>query len=115
MSVVAALAAVAVADLVQAREFYGRLFGRAPDREPMPGLAQWDIPPSGGFQVVADAERSGSSMATLLVSDFQDFLDRLAGNGITTGDVVTGVLSRLSRIQDPAGNVVTIAEDTISG
>lgn len=114
MSISAVLAAVAVADLSQAKDFYARLFERAADQEPMPSLAQWDFPSSGGFQVVEDAERSGASMATLLVSDFQDFLDRLARNDITAGKVVTGILSRLTQIQDPAGNVITIAEDVQS-
>ena len=78
MPITVSLAAVAVADLAVAKEFYGRLFGRPADLEPMPSLAQWDFPPSGGFQVVENAATAGASMATLLVSDFDDFLARSA-------------------------------------
>jgi predicted enzyme related to lactoylglutathione lyase len=110
MPITVSLAAVAVDDLAVAKEFYGRLFGRPADLEPMPSLAQWDFPPSGGFQVVANAATAGASMATLLVSDFDGFLARLDRSGIATGEVISGVLSRLTQIQDPAANVITIAE-----
>jgi predicted enzyme related to lactoylglutathione lyase len=110
MPITVSLAAVAVTDLAPAKEFYSRLFGRPADLEPMPSLAQWDFPPSGGFQVVENAGTAGASMATLLVSDFDDFLARLHRSGLATGEVITGVLSRLTQIQDPAANVITIAE-----
>jgi predicted enzyme related to lactoylglutathione lyase len=110
MSITVSLAAVAVDDLARAKEFYNRLFGRPADLEPMPTLAQWDFPPSGGFQVGENASAAGASMATLLVSDFDDFLVQLDRSGITTSDVTTGVVSRLVQTQDPAANVITIAE-----
>ena len=110
MPITVALAAVAVDDLARAREFYGRLFGRPADLEPMPTLAQWDFPPSGGFQVVENASSAGASMATLLVSDFDDFLAQLQESGIATSEIITGVISRLIQTQDPAGYTITIAE-----
>jgi glyoxylase I family protein len=110
MDIDAALAAVAVSDLDAATTFYERLFGRAADLEPMPGLAQWDVEPRGGLQVVADTERSGASMVTLLVADFDATLTALREAGIPTGEVIDGVLSRVTQVQDPAGNVITFAE-----
>lgn len=52
MPISTALAAVAVADLDEAKQFYARLFDRPADVEPMPTLAQWDLEPVGDVQVV---------------------------------------------------------------
>lgn len=112
MTIAVALSTLPVADLAAAKKFYSTLFGRGPDLEPMPSLAQWDIPNGGGVQVVEQPESSGSSMVTLLVSDFDDFLDELRANRIKHGEVITGVLSRVTQTNDPAGNTVTFAEAT---
>ncbi|MGB3828871.1 MAG: hypothetical protein WA962_08845 [Ornithinimicrobium sp.] len=50
------------------------LFGRGPGLEPMPTLAQCDIESDGVVRVVEQPENSGSSMMTLLVTDFNTFL-----------------------------------------
>lgn len=110
MPISAALAAVAVTDLDEAKEFYGRLFDRPADVEPMPTLAQWNLEPNGGVQVVEDAEHSGASMVTLLVSDLDGLLRDLSGRGIDPGEVIDGVISRVTQVRDPAGNTITLAE-----
>lgn len=110
MSITAILAAVAVADLAEAKKFYGRLFDRPADLEPMPTLAQWDHDPGAGLQVVEDAGRSGSSLVTLIVEDLDGLLGRLAQRGVSTGEVVDGVISRIAQTTDPAGNTITFAE-----
>lgn len=110
MSITTALSTVAVRDLEEAKKFYSDLFGRGPDLEPMPTLAQWDIDNGGGVQVVEQPESSGSSMVTLLVTAFDGFLEELGEKGIEHGDVISGVISRVTQAHDPAGNVVTFAE-----
>ncbi len=110
MSIEIALAAVAVSDLGEAKEFYTRLLGRPVDVEPMPTLAQWDFTPAGALQVVESPAHAGHCMATLLVSDLDATLDDLAAHGIEIGEVVTGVISRVTQVADPAGNVITLAE-----
>lgn len=110
MSITAALATVSVADLKEAIEFYTRLFNRAADEEPMPTLAQWNLEPAGGVQVVEDANHSGSSLFTLLVTDLDDLLRSIGDRGISTGEVIDGVISRVTQIEDPAGNTITFAE-----
>lgn len=109
MVMTSALAAVAVSDLGNATSFYSTLFGRGPDLEPMPTLAQWDLE-HGGVQVVEMPEKSGSSMVTLMVTDFDDFVAQLDSRGIAHGEVVEGVISRVTQSKDPAGNVITFAE-----
>ncbi len=110
VSITAALSAVAVPDLAEAKEFYSNLFGRGPDLEPMPTLAQCDIENGGGVQVVEHAENSGSSMLTLLVTDFHALLTELSEKGVEHGAVIAGVISRVTQTSDPAGNVITFAE-----
>lgn len=110
MSITAALSTVAVKDLAEAREFYSNLFGRGPDMEPMPTLAQWDIENGGGVQVVEQSEGSGSSMVTLLIPDFDGFLEELSEKRIQHGEVIEGVISRVTQVSDPAGNIITFAE-----
>lgn len=110
MSIETPLAAVAVADLEEAKEFYARLFGRPADANPMPTLAQWDFEPAGGVQVVCVPEVAGTSMLTLLVSQFDDTITELSSRGVGVGEVVTGVISRVTQLRDPAGNVITLAE-----
>lgn len=112
MSITTALSSVAVPDLAGTKEFYTTLFGRGPDLEPMPTLAQWNIENGGGVQVVEQAESSGSSMLTLLVSDFDGFLEELTAKRIVHGEVIDGVISRVTQTTDPAGNVITFAEAT---
>lgn len=104
-------AAVAVPGLEAAADFYARLLGRPADARPMPSLAQWDLGPSGGLQVVElPGPSAGTGMVTLLLSDFDATLAELAGRGVELGEVVTGTLSRLTVVHDPAGNTVTLAE-----
>lgn len=105
-----ALAVVAVSDLAKAKPFYSGLLGRGPDQEPMPTLAQWDFEHGGGVQVVEVPEKSGSSMVTFLVTDFDGFLKQVGVKGIQHGEVISGVISRVTQTQDPAGNVITFAE-----
>ena len=110
VSITATLATASVADLEQATEFYARLFNRPADEEPMPTLAQWNLEPAGGVQVVEDVERSGSSLLTLLVTDLDSFVSSLHDRGIDTGEVISGVISRITQVNDPAGNTITFAE-----
>lgn len=84
MSITTALSTVAARDLEEAKKFYSNLFGRGPDLEPMPTLAQWDIDNGGGVQVVQQPESSGSSMVTLLVTAFVIFLRNSARRGSST-------------------------------
>ena len=110
MPITTALAAVAVADLTEATKFYTRLFNRPADEQPMPTLAQWNLEPAGGVQVVKDATRSGSSLLTLIVTDFDELLNSLGNRGIETGEVISGVISRIAQVKDPDGNTITFAE-----
>ncbi|MGB5953587.1 MAG: VOC family protein [Ornithinimicrobium sp.] len=109
MLIESTLAVMAVSDFAEAKRFYSRLFERGPDQEPMPGLAQWHDT-GGGVQVLDAPDNSGWSMVTFLVTDFDDFLKQLDTKGIKHGEIIDGVLSRLTQSHDPADNVITFAE-----
>ena len=55
------LAHCTVSDLARARDWYGGLFERTPDAEPMPGLIEWHIGDSAGLQVWSEPDRAGAS------------------------------------------------------
>ncbi len=90
--------------------FYPGRSAAGPGIEPMPTLAQWDFSPAGGLQVVEAAEHAGHAMVTLLVSESNATRADLASRGISASDVVEGVISKVTQVSDPAGNVITFAE-----
>lgn len=103
------LAVVAVSDLQAGREWYSSLFGRAPDNEPMPTLAEWQVVPQGWLQVFLDPDRAGSSLFNLAVDDLDAHLAAVAGRGLEPDAVVEankGV--RLSTLTDPDGNLIRL-------
>jgi catechol 2,3-dioxygenase-like lactoylglutathione lyase family enzyme len=105
------LAGIAVGDFDSARDWYGRLLGRAPDAEPMGGLAEWHPSEHGGIQLVEDGGRAGSSLVTLVVDSLHERLSVLEAKGIPAGPIVgtLGVV-RAVTVTDPEGNLITFAE-----
>ena len=105
MTVTHVFAAVAVADLGPALEFYERLTGRPPDLVPHAGEAAWQLTDTGWIVVLEDAEAAGHAGHTLLVDDLDAELDALAGRGIAAGPVETlGSGARKAEVRDPEGN-----------
>jgi hypothetical protein len=106
------LAGIAVGDFVSARDWYGRLLGRAPDAEPMGGLAEWHPSEHGGIQLVQDGDRAGSSLLTLVVGSLEERLAALEAEAIAAGPVVgTPGLVQAVTVADPEGNLITFAEE----
>lgn len=105
------LAGVAVRDLEQAGGWYGRLFGRPADAEPMSGLLEWHTP-GGVVQVVADGRRAGGSLVTLWVEDARTALDDLAARGGPDAalDDATSDKVLFATLTDDDGNAVTVVE-----
>lgn len=111
MAIEKVLAGVAVYDFDSARGWYGRLLGRAPDAEPMEGLAEWHPSEHGGIQLLEDGERAGSSLVTVVVDGLDERLATLEAEGITAGPIVgTPGLVRAATVADPEGNQITFAE-----
>lgn len=109
MQCIGIFAVAPVQDLAAALDWYGRLFGRAPDDRPIPDLAQWYLD-GFGFQVMRRPERAGGGMATLVVADIDAERERLAAAGIEPEPTVRGAFGAVALLDDPEGNRITLAE-----
>lgn len=101
------LAVVAVRDIDTARAWYGKLFGREPDNNPMPNLVEWQVVPGGWLQVTEDAGRAGHGLFNLAVSDVDEGVRELRELGLDPGEIIEankGV--RLCPLTDPDDNQI---------
>ena len=103
------LAVVPVADLEVARAWYEKLFGRAPDNNPMPSLVEWQVLPGAWVQVFVDEQRAGTGLLNFAVGDLEAHVAEAGDRGLTPGaidDAANGV--RLATLTDPDGNVIRL-------
>lgn len=103
------LAVVAVSDIEAGRTWYSKLFGRAPDNNPMQNLIEWQVTGSGWVQVTEDPQRAGNGMLNLAVSDLDDGARELRERGIAAGEILEankGV--RLCPLSDPDNNKIQL-------
>ncbi len=102
-------AGIPVADRDAAAAWYELLLGRPPDLVPSETEAAWQLTESAWIYLLADAERAGSALHTLLVDDLDAFIARIAARGISAGPIETiagGV--RHVVLTDPDGNRLNI-------
>jgi len=105
-------AGASVADLDIARAWYERLMGRPPDLTPNEHEACWQVTDTGWVYIIADADRAGCGVLTLLVDDLEARAAEIAQRGIETGEidwVVPGSV-RSVWITDPDGNRIQLGE-----
>jgi hypothetical protein len=109
MSVLNALASVAVKDLTSAVKWYERLLGR-PASRPMPEVAEWSFERGGGLQVYQLSERAGSGSFTLAVSSMEEQITHLENLNIDTRERASSDKVKTVMIADPDGNHIAFAE-----
>ncbi len=97
-----------VTDLEHAEDWYTRLFGRAPDAAPMPGLLEWNLGDTFGVQVWSEPDRAGRSSMVLGETDLDAAAARLADVGITHDGPAPGGGARILVLTDPDGNRVVL-------
>jgi catechol 2,3-dioxygenase-like lactoylglutathione lyase family enzyme len=98
---------VPVRDLEVSREWYRQLLGKAPDLEPVPGIAEFEV--AGVWVQLMEGEAPGGNWTLRIgVTDLEGERDRLRGLGIEVGDVriVPGVISYFM-FRDPDGNLLS--------
>lgn len=111
MGLTAFFAGVPVADFDAARQWYERLMGAPPDFLPKEDEAVWQVDGAGWIYVVADPERAGRALLTLMVDDLEAQVAELAGRGLATGEIDTMPgLAKKAVITDPEGNRITFGE-----
>lgn len=111
MEITNVLSGIAVSDLEEAKSWYGTLFGRSFDAEPMPGLTEWHTR-GGVVQLVVDEQRAGGSLVTLCVPDARQALDGLAARGGPSVDLDDSTSDKVlfATATDPDGNAITVVE-----
>ncbi len=101
-----AIVEIKVSDLTRSREWYSRLFGKAPDLEPFPGNVEFKI--AGAWvQIVAGRPLPSSWSLQVEVQDLSRERDRLRKEGIEATGITThpGVISWFD-VKDPDGNAM---------
>ena len=97
-----------VTDLVRAEDWYGRLFGRAPDATPMPGLLEWYLTDAIGVQVWSEPDR-GPLLDGAKGDRPRRCPARLVDVAIAIGGPAPGGGARILMLTDPDGNRVVLA------
>ena len=100
------LANIAVSDRDGAEDWYSRLFDRAPDARPMPGLIEWHLTDAFGVQTWVDADRAGSATIVLDSTDLDAEMSRLRDAGIEHSGPRPGGGARILQVSDPDGNSI---------
>jgi predicted enzyme related to lactoylglutathione lyase len=111
MAITVLFAGVASADYDSALTWYERLLGRPPDLIPHETEAAWQLAEAGWIYLVADPDRAGKALLTLIVDDLDEQIASLAERGLVTGAVETLTTGgRKATITDPEGNMITFAQ-----
>jgi hypothetical protein len=107
MSIVNALAGIAVKDIDAAVIWYEQILG--PASRPMDEVAEWQLPNGGCLQVFEDGIRAGLSSVTLVVEDLDREIAGLESKGIRIDETSRSALVDLAIVQDHDGNQVVFA------
>ena len=107
MSIVNALAGIAVKDIDVAVDWYEQILG--PASRPMDEVAEWQLPNGGCVQVFEDGNRAGLSSVTLMVEDLDHQIAGLESRGIRIDETSRSDLVDVAIVQDQDGNQVVFA------
>jgi predicted enzyme related to lactoylglutathione lyase len=104
-------AGIAVMDLGAAVEWYGLLLGGPPDMTPNETECAWRLTDESWIYVVADPERAGRGLATLMVDDLDERLAAIRERGIEVGKIEQiNERTRKAEVVDPEGNRIGFGE-----
>ncbi|RYZ73286.1 MAG: VOC family protein [Lysobacteraceae bacterium] len=107
MTILNALAGIAVKDIDVAVDWYEQILG--PATRPMDEVAEWQLPKGGCLQVFEDGSRAGLSSVTLVVEDLDREIAGLESKGIRIDETSHSELIDLAIVQDQDGNQVVFA------
>ena len=97
--------------LAPAIDWYGRLFGRAPDIVPNDEEVMWRVTDGGWIYVLQDPARAGRSLVTIAVTDLEQETAGLAGRNIEFGPIeAIGDAARKATREDPDGNTISLIQ-----
>jgi catechol 2,3-dioxygenase-like lactoylglutathione lyase family enzyme len=107
MAITEFFAGVAVADFKAMLAWYERLFGQAPDFFPHESEAVWRVTDHAWVYVVADAERAGGALLTILVDDLDAVVAAMGDRGLepTKRETYSNGVRKIT-YHDPDGNEI---------
>lgn len=100
-----------VADHAKAVQWYRRWIGRAPDLEPMEGIAEWQLADNAWIQVSAEPESAGRTTVVVGVEDIDAQRSACAAVDVAVGDVSDYGLVKTAEAVDPAGNKIVFVQE----
>jgi predicted enzyme related to lactoylglutathione lyase len=105
------VAVLPVADHAAAVSWYQKWIGRAPDVEPIEGVAEWRIADKAWIQVAADPEPAGRTRVVIGVDDIDTQRSTCEAGGVTVGDVTDLGFIKMAEAVDPAGNTILFVQE----
>lgn len=102
---------IPVAERDTAVKWYEGFTGRPPDLIPNDIEAAWQLTDSGWIYVIAEPDRAGTALNTLLVDDLDAVVAGLADRGVAFGPIETMSNGpRFVMVTDPDGNHLKVAQ-----
>jgi len=109
MGIETIFAHVSCSDLQTSLAWYQKLFGRPPDRSPMPGLVEWRFTESAEVQLFEDKTHAGHSTLTVGVLPMEPERERLVKADLRPGPIEAADHFFIMRLRDPDQNLVVLA------
>jgi catechol 2,3-dioxygenase-like lactoylglutathione lyase family enzyme len=104
-------AGVPVTDLDAAIEWYERLLDAPPDMAPNETERTWRLTGESWIYVVADPERAGKALVTVMVDDLDERVAGLRERGIEVGEIqAINERTRKVEVVDPEGNRIAFGQ-----
>jgi predicted enzyme related to lactoylglutathione lyase len=100
-----------VTDHAEAVKWYRAWIGRAPDVEPMEGIAEWQLADNAWIQVAVDPASSGRTTVVIGVDDVDAQRSACAAAGVAVGEVSDHGIVKTAEAVDPAGNKVLFVQE----
>ena len=108
MTILNALASLAVRDLDTSSVWYEQLLGSG--SRAMPEVIEWQLRAGGGLQVYQAPERAGRGSCTIIVSDIDDVAETLRTSGLAPqAEVAHHERVDTVMVKDPDGNSIAFA------
>jgi hypothetical protein len=101
-----------VTDHVKAVTWYQKWIGRAPDVEPMEGIAEWQLAENAWIQVAVDPESAGHTTVVVGVKDIDAQRSACAAVEVAVGDVSDYGFVKTAEAVDPAGNKILFVQES---
>ena len=110
MTIVNAIASLAVSDLPASSLWYARLLGKQAISQPMPEVAEWQFDRGGWLQLYQQPDRAGGGSVTLAVDDIEALASHLQLVGVAHGARRATPQVRTIMLTDPDGNHIAFAQ-----